>query len=100
MRNAKRSETTGDDLIESILLERRKELYGEGYALFDIVRNQKPLLRTGNHVDYNGGSVQLPARSWRFIFQLPNSELKNNKALVDDIWPAGDQNPYSGVYEP
>ena len=87
------------DLIEAILLERRKELYGEGLASFDMVRNQKPLLRTGNHIDY-GGSKQLPARSWQFIYQLPSSEMKNNKALVDDIWPAGDQNPYSGVYEP
>ncbi|WP_302026781.1 RagB/SusD family nutrient uptake outer membrane protein [Parabacteroides johnsonii] len=99
LRNAKRTEATGNDLVESILLERRKELYGEGFATFDIIRNQKPLLRTGNHIAY-GGATPLPARSWRFIYQLPSSEIKNNKALVDDIWPAGDQNPYSGVYEP
>lgn len=99
LRNAKRTEASGNDLVEAILLERRKELYGEGFALFDITRNQKPLLRTGNHVAY-GGATPLPARSWRLIYQLPSNELKNNKALVDDIWPAGDQNPYSGVYEP
>ena len=99
LRNAKRTEATGSELIEAILLERRKELYGEGFSLFDMVRNQKPLLRTGNHVDYSG-SFQFPARSWRFIFQLPSAELKNNKALVDEVWPAGDQNPYDGVYEP
>ncbi|MDR1557431.1 MAG: RagB/SusD family nutrient uptake outer membrane protein [Tannerellaceae bacterium] len=99
MRKAQRSTSSGDDLIEDILIERRKELYGEGYALFDMVRNQKPLLRTGNHIDYGGGTT-LPARSWRFIFQLPNAELKNNKALVDGIWPNGDQNPYEGVYTP
>ena len=100
MRGASRTESSGQDLIEAILLERRKEMYGEGYALFDIVRNQKPLLRTGNHMYYNGGGVQLPARSWRFIFQLPSNEMKNNKALVDDIWPNGDQNPFSGEYNP
>lgn len=99
MRNATRTEASGEELIKAIWLERRKEMYGEGHALFDIVRNQQPLLRTGNHINY-GGSMQLPARSWRFIFQLPFAELKNNKALVDDTWPAGDQNPYSGVYEP
>lgn len=99
LRNAKRTEATGDELIEAILLERRKELYGEGFALFDMVRNQKPLLRTGNHVAYNGNK-QLPARSWQFIFQFPDAELKNNKALVDEVWPAGDQNPYSGVFKP
>lgn len=99
LRKTKRTVASGNELIESILLERRKELYGEGFALFDLVRNQKPLLRTGNHVAY-GGATPLPARSWRFIYQLPSSELKNNQALVDDTWPAGDQNPYSGVYEP
>ena len=99
LRNAKRTEATGSDLVEAILLERRKELYGEGFAAFDIVRNQKPLLRTGNHVAY-GGATPLPARSWRFIYQLPSAELKNNKALVDETWPVGDQNPYSGVFEP
>jgi hypothetical protein len=99
MRQATRSEVSGSDLLEAIWLERRKELYGEGYALFDLVRNQKPLTRTGNHANHSG-SHQFPAHSWRFIFQIPFSELLNNDALVNDIWPAGDQNPYNGVYEP
>jgi len=100
MRNAKRSESSGKDLIEDILIERRKEMYGEGHALFDIIRNQKPLLRTGNHKDYNNAGVTFPARSWRFIFQLPDKEIKNNESLVDGIWPNGDQNPYNGTFEP
>ncbi|MDL2245742.1 RagB/SusD family nutrient uptake outer membrane protein [Parabacteroides sp. OttesenSCG-928-J18] len=99
MRNATRTEASGNDLLEAIWLERRKEMYGEGHALFDLVRTQKPLVRAGNHDAY-GGSHQFPARSWRFIFQIPNTELLNNDALVDDIWPAGDQNPYSGEYKP
>ena len=97
LRQAEPSTTSGAALIEDILLERRKELYGEGHSLFDMLRNQKPLLRTGNHINYNG-SFQLPARSWRFIFQIPRSEMLNNKALVDGIWPDGDQNPYSGEF--
>lgn len=99
MRGAVCSTSTGDQLLEEILKERRKELYGEGYGLFDLIRNQKPLLRTGNHIDY-GGYIELPARSWRLIYQIPRGELLNNKSLVDDIWPAGDQNPYDGVYQP
>ncbi|MDR3252442.1 MAG: RagB/SusD family nutrient uptake outer membrane protein [Tannerella sp.] len=99
MRKAKRSVSSGNYLIEDILLERRKEMYGEGYALFDMLRNRKPLLREGNHANYGGG-VKFPAQSWRFIFQLPNAEMKNNKSLIDGIWPNGDQNPYDGVYTP
>ncbi|MFM9401633.1 RagB/SusD family nutrient uptake outer membrane protein [Myroides odoratimimus] len=35
----------GKDLLEAIYLERRKELFGEGFALVDIVRNQKAVER-------------------------------------------------------
>lgn len=35
----------GKDLLEAIYLERRKELFGEGFALVDIVRNQKAVVR-------------------------------------------------------
>lgn len=99
LRNAKRTEASGGELIEAILKERRKELYGEGFSLFDMLRTQKGLERTGNHLDW-GGLITFPANSWRFIFQLPGAEMKNNKSLVDEIWPAGDQNPFDGVYEP
>ena len=99
MRQTPRSTSSGNELLEEIWLERRKELYGEGYGLFDLNRTQKPLLRGSNHY-LGGGDLQLPARSWRFIYQIPRSELLNNKALVDDIWPNGDQNPYDGVYNP
>lgn len=99
MRGAAKSEETGDELIEAILVERRKELYGEGFDWFELIRNQKPLLRTGNHSNYNGHKP-FPAHSWRFVYQIPNSEILNNDAMTDGIWPAGDQTPFDGVYNP
>lgn len=36
---------SGNDLLEAIWLERRKELFGEGFSLVDIVRNQKAVVR-------------------------------------------------------
>ena len=36
---------TGEDLLEAIWLERRKELWGEGFSLIDIIRNQKSVVR-------------------------------------------------------
>lgn len=96
LRGATRTTSTGNDLIEDILIERRKELYGEGYSWYDIIRNQKPLLREGNHVNY-GGYKPLPANSWRFVYQIPNTEIINNTNMKDGIWPAGDQNPFDGV---
>lgn len=99
LRGAKRTEASGEALVQAIWIERRKELYGEGFALFDILRTEQGLVRGGNHLDY-GGSIQLEPHSWRLVYQIPSSELKNNKAMVDEIWPAGDQNPYDGVYTP
>lgn len=96
LRGANLSTSTGDNLIEDILVERRKELYGEGFAWLDIIRNCKPLLREGNHVDYSG-SFQIPAKSWRFVYQIPQSEIINNDNISSDPWPAGDQNIYDAV---
>lgn len=36
---------SGDELIKEIWLERRKELWGEGFALTDLIRNQQSLER-------------------------------------------------------
>lgn len=72
----------GDALLEEIYVERRKELYGEGFGLFDIKRLQKPLLREGNHTAVLGVT---PANSDLFIHQLPQGEMDAN--------PNAEQNP-------
>lgn len=99
MRGTPKSQETGNDLIEALLVERRKELYGEGFDWLELIRNQKPLLRTGNHSSYRGDKP-FPAHSWRFVYQVPFSEINSNDAMVDGIWPNGDQNPFDGVYTP
>lgn len=85
---AKKSELEGDDLIDQILLERRKELWAEGFGLFDLLRCQKPLKREGDHTSIKN----FPENSWSFIFQIPRSELDVNKGIK-----AEDQNPTEGV---
>ncbi|EJF11199.1 RagB/SusD family nutrient uptake outer membrane protein [Pontibacter sp. BAB1700] len=72
----------GDALLEEIFVERRKELYGEGFGLFDIKRLQKPLVREGNHTAVLGVT---PANSDLFIHQLPQGEMDAN--------PNAEQNP-------
>lgn len=39
------STLSGQDLLDAIWLERRKELFGEGFALADIIRNQQAVVR-------------------------------------------------------
>lgn len=37
----------GRELLEAIWIERRKELFGEGFSLVDIIRNQQSVVRKG-----------------------------------------------------
>ncbi len=39
------SEVSGDALLEQIWKERRRELFGEGFGLIDIIRNQQSVVR-------------------------------------------------------
>lgn len=100
---------TKEQLIEAILTERRKELWGEGFALADIIRNQLPVVRKP-YVDGNGNdkmvtvttpdgtTKQVPARyhtalrfadgtpfvanSGYYIFAVPQAEEQNNPNLL------------------
>lgn len=83
--NAVKSTNTGQALIDEILLERRKELYGEGLAsTLDLKRRLLPLNRVGNH--YFTGS--LPAGSNRLTWQIPQAEIDANENITE-----ADQNP-------
>lgn len=93
LRGASLSQKGGKALLDDIYAERRKELYGEGFAWFDLRREQKPLLREGMHNSFSGGKP-IPANSWRFVYQIPTTEILNNPNINSDIWPAGDQNPF------
>jgi len=82
------SGNTGQALIDEILLERRKELYGEmGVDWLDAKRLQLPIDRTGsNHAP--ALAYVIPANDPRFNLKIPQSEMQANKSLKP-----GDQNP-------
>jgi hypothetical protein len=78
--------STKDALINEILLERRKELYGEmGVQYFDLKRYQMPMVRDGNQWS---SVVNVPPTDNRWRWQFPQAEMDANKSLT----PA-DQNP-------
>ncbi len=103
--------TASDDLLESIYVERRKELICEGIAgMYDLLRLQKPLVRkcetasypeghytwgVSNLDGYNPADLQptgtIPSNDYRFICQIPQMEMVNNEVLTED-----DQNPFKG----
>ena len=89
------SSLSQEELIEAVLIERRKELFNEGFSLLDIVRTQKSVVRKA----YEGGifladGTEIPAsashwitkiggldfepNSSYYIFNVPTSESTNN----------------------
>lgn len=80
--NAVKSTNTGQDLIDEILVERRKELYGEiGVEWFDAKRLRKGLVRTGNHRI----SVELAPDDKRFVLKVPLAEIDANDNIDESV---------------
>jgi hypothetical protein len=85
--NTVKSGNTGQALIDEILVERRKELYGEiGVGFMDIRRRQLPLIRTGNHPE--AYRFNIPANSDILILRIPQLEIDSNENISES-----DQNP-------
>lgn len=69
--------------MEEIYKERRRELYGEGFAIGDIKRLQRPLERVGDEHWCDSDLKSLPANSPRMMFPIPDNELKYNPNYKD-----------------
>jgi hypothetical protein len=79
------STNTGAALIDEIILQKRIELWGEGYAWFDMKRLSVALTRDypgSNHPAF--GKFNIPAGDNRFIFQIPQAEIDANPLIVQN----------------
>lgn len=82
------STNTGAALLNEIRFHRKLELWGEGFAFFDMKRWNTALDRTyagSNHTSF--GFFSHPAGSTKFTFQIPLSEINANPEI-------GAQNPF------
>mgnify|MGYP001268904034 FL=1 len=91
------SSLSKDELVEEILIERRKELFGEGFGLYDLKRRQKAVSRKrvadedfveGTKITKKGHTVfkfpdgtDFTANSDYYLFAIPDSEITNNGNL-------------------
>lgn len=87
------SALTGAALLNEILLQRRIELWGEGFGLWDIKRLKQGLNRptgAGNHgsPNFDPGVYTTSPEDARFIMKIPKRELDNNTSMTPN-----DQNP-------
>lgn len=84
--NPDASVAEADVTLERVLIERRKELVGEGHRLFDAMRNNQKIVRGENHklslltpetrdIDWNYNKIILP---------IPRKELANNPNMVQN----------------
>ncbi len=82
--NAVASGNSGEALIEEILVERRKELYGEmGVEWFDAKRLRRGITRTGNHRVKSAANL-LPDDK-KFYLKIPQKEIDANDFIDNSV---------------
>lgn len=77
--------------VEDVLLQRRIELWGEGFVYFDLRRNGLDCIRVyegSNHPEWARKNYPAHADTWNF--QIPLKEVQENEWISDE-----DQNPWS-----
>lgn len=70
-----------DAFVDEVWFQRRVELWGEGFSLFDVLRLKKPIIRKGANFSGNVTYEDLPAESPIFIYSIPESEREANKGI-------------------
>ena len=75
--------------VDDIHLQRRIELWGEGFAYYDLKRLNKGIDRTYEGNNYMPGyDIAVPARDTRWYYQIPLAEIQENDLINEE-----DQNP-------
>ena len=75
--------------VDDIFLQRRIELWGEGFAIYDLKRLNKGIDRSyegSNHLP--GYKLVVPAQDVRWTYQIPLKEIQENPLINEE-----DQNP-------
>ena len=74
--------------IDEVWFQRRIELWGEGFALFDILRLKKPIIRQGANYPINSTFAEIAAEAPILIYRTPEAETSVNSAITE-----ADNNP-------
>lgn len=79
-----KSTNTGQALIDEIMIQRRVELWGEGFRFYDLKRLNLPMDRSGaNHVSsVINGKFTEPAGTNAWQWAIPIDELNANDLMV------------------
>lgn len=69
-----------NELVEAILLERRKELNLEGFLLFDLGRRKKNIVRT----DCNAITCNLNYPAAHYVLPIPEVSVRSNFRMIQN----------------
>lgn len=76
-------------MVEDVYLQRRIELWGEGFTYFDLKRLNKGIDRNYEGNNYPAGyALTVPAHSVLWTYQIPLTEIQENSHISEE-----DQNP-------
>mgnify|MGYP005990301921 CR=1 FL=1 len=80
------STNTGASLIDEIMIQRRVELWGEGFRFYDLKRLNVALDRTGaNHsAALASNNLSIPASDIRWEWLIPQAEIDANPNMVQN----------------
>ena len=80
------STNSGQSLIDEIILQKRIELWGEGYAWFDMKRLGVDLVRDypGSNHTFGKFNISYSTDYNQYRFQIPQSEVSNNPNIVQN----------------
>lgn len=71
--------------VEDVYFQRRVELWGEGFAYFDLKRLNKGINRDyagSNHLA--GYKLVVPAQDIKWTYQIPLKEMQENKLITEE----------------
>lgn len=71
--------------VEDVYLQRRIELWGEGFSYFDLKRLNKGIDRTYSGTNHRtDGQIVIAAGDKRWIYQIPQTEIQDNSEISDE----------------
>lgn len=73
-----------EDFIDEVWFQRRVELWGEGFSLFDILRLKKPIVRLNSNFSANVTYNDIAPESPIMIYCIPECETSSNKGITLD----------------